>query len=365
MNTLMNKSIKLSFVTASSLLIFACSQSDTPEKVAIEKEVANTVTTSKAETKTEAAPSTKETNTPATTIGSVDPSLFLEGALVDAPQIVDCTLSGGTQTTCYRLTIAGAPADKDTSPEGPFCPPSIESSAEEGGTWIDGKGTVYEVDGKFIENLSTLYNDNEWQMHDPETGKVTVINGAKGCEVAGNPRPIPGFNNFCLECPLEEIGGGIKKTVLLPTTPVPASTPSQVQGRENTGVALNGVLIGPPAPLEMILSSHTLGLFDDCGAHTNPHEGYHYHSANGCSEVGIQADGHTPMIGYALDGYGIYARSDTDSSELDECGGQTDDIRGYHYHASAPGTNQFLGCYKGEKGSFEGGSDKKKKKKKQ
>ena len=296
----------------------------------------------------------KDAETP---VGAVDPSLFIEGAIVGDVETVDCTLSGGTKTTCYRITIAGAPADPDTSPEGPFCPPTIKSGAEEGGTWIDGKGTVYDVDGKFIENLATLYKDKEWQMYNVKTGKVTIITSARGCEVAGNPRPIPGFNNFCLECPLEEIGGGIHKTVLIPTTPVPAAKPTEIRGRSNTGVTLNGVLLGPPAPLAMILSSHSLGVFDDCGAHANPHEGYHYHAANGCSELGIQKDGHSPMIGYALDGYAIYAKKDKSTVEaigLDECGGETDDVRGYHYHASAPGKNQIFGCYMGEKGSFEG-----------
>jgi len=94
------------------------------------------------------------------------------------------SVSGGTETTCYRFTVAGAPMGAET---GPYCPPSIESSAEEGGTWIDGKGTVYDVDGRFIENLADLYNDDEWQMYDTETGKITVIDGAKGCEVAAPP----------------------------------------------------------------------------------------------------------------------------------------------------------------------------------
>lgn len=286
----------------------------------------------------------------------VDPTLFIDGAVIGDIETVDCTLSGGTKTSCYRLTIAGAPADPDTSPEGPYCPPTIESSAKEGGTWIDGKGTLYQVDGAFIQNLSTLYKDKEWQMYNVKTGKVTVIDGARGCEVAGDPRPIPGFNNFCLSCSIKELDGGIKKTVLIPKIPVPVADPIAIEGRDNTGVALNGVLFGPPAPLDLIISSHTLGVLDDCGAHANPHEGYHYHAATGCTELGIQEDGHSAMIGYALDGYAIYAKSDktTITSEgVDQCGGETDAIRGYHYHASAPGENKIFGCFMGEKGYIE------------
>ena len=143
---------------------------------------------------------------------------FADGALVTEGSVEPCTLSGGTETTCYRLSIVGAPANADFK-DGPYCPPSIESPASEGGLWIDGKGTIYNVDGDFIKNLSTLYNDNRWQMYDSETGGVTVIEGAEGCAVAGDPNNAPANDNFCLECPLSEIDGGIERTILIPTEP--------------------------------------------------------------------------------------------------------------------------------------------------
>ena len=118
-------------------------------------------------------------------------------------------------------------------------------------------------------------------------------------------------------------------------------------------MALNGVLFGPSAPIEFILSTYTLGLFDDCGGHGNPHEGYHYHAATGCSEIIEQKDGHAAQIGYALDGYPIFAELDTTgnaSDNLDQCGGESDSVRGYHYHASSPGKNQIIACYTGAQG---------------
>jgi len=69
-----------------------------------------------------------------------------------------------------------------------------------------------------------------------------------------------------------------------------------------------------------------------------------------------QADGHAPMIGYAIDGFGIYALLDKNGKEpigLDECGGHVDDIRGYHYHAGAPGGNQIIKCLHGVPGYIE------------
>ena len=115
----MNQNFKFLFAIAIPFLIYACSEDRTPEKKVNTKK---NITTKK--------------------VGIVDPSLFLDGALIGSAETVECTLSGGTHTTCYRLTIAGAPADKDTSPEGPYCPPHIDSTADEGGTWIDGKGTL-------------------------------------------------------------------------------------------------------------------------------------------------------------------------------------------------------------------------------
>ena len=279
---------------------------------------------------------------------------FAEGALVEEATIEPCTLSGGTEATCYRLSIVGAPANSDFK-DGPYCPPSIQSPASEGGLWIDGKGTLYNVDGDFIKNLSTLYNDNRWQMYDSETGKVTVIEGAEGCAVAGDPKNAPAHDNFCLECPLSEIDGGVEQTILIPTEPVPLEKPARIGRRGNIGVALNGVLFGPAAPIDFILSTYTLGVFDACGGHTNPHEGYHYHAAVGCSEIADEPDGHPALIGYALDGYGIYSQYDDGdlAKNLDECGGEIDDVRGYHYHASAPGNNEIIGCYRGEQGAFD------------
>lgn len=78
--------------------------------------------------------------------------------------------------------------------------------------------------------------------------------------------------------------------------------------------------------------------------------GYHYHGDTGFSKRIEQEDGHAPMIGYALDGHGLYAQFDADGNEptdLDECRGHYDEIRGYHYHVMPLSNNEFLECYYG------------------
>lgn len=127
-------------------------------------------------------------------------------------------------------------------------------------------------------------------------------------------------------------------------------------GRGGIGIAFNGVKFDPPAPTHAILAAHTIASLDDHGGHVNPHGGYHYQVVTGSTKEVEQTDIHAPMIGYAIDGFGIYALLDKDGnspSDLDECGGHADDSRGYHYHAGAPGTNQIIKCLHGVPGSIE------------
>ena len=115
------------------------------------------------------------------------------------------------------------------------------------------------------------------------------------------------------------------------------------------GVAFNGVRYDAPAPTDAILGAYTLAPFDDAGGHINLNAGYHYHAATGVSTQ-LAQDSHAAMIGYAIDGFGLYAQLDNDGNEptdLDDCRGHTDDTRGYHYHIDAPGNNNFLNCING------------------
>ena len=116
------------------------------------------------------------------------------------------------------------------------------------------------------------------------------------------------------------------------------------------GIALNGVEFSAPAPVNNILGAYTLAPFDDAGGHINVHQGYHYHTATGVSFSIKQIDGHAPLIGYAMDGHGIYSQLDTNGkepSDLDDCRGHFDDSRGYHYQVDAAGKNNFINCLQG------------------
>ncbi len=287
---------------------------------------------------------TSPASTSATTAG-LDTALFLDGALADEPTTEDCTLSDGTESTCYSITVSGYPVDHEV---GPFCPDTITSSAEDGGIWLDGEN-LYDLDGAFIERLAEIYGDDTWQMYD-EDGNVYVTETQAEFEAAARPDVDPDLQNHCVEGKLEwlENGEPIQSTVLIPTTPVAAeqsSTPRAI-----LGVTLDGVRIDASAPVDAILSAYTIAAFDDCGGHFNPFEGYHMHGAVGCSEVGEAADNDTAQFGYALDGYAVHSpfEEGTAPDDLDACNGHTTEDAGYHYHANPAAENQVITCLVGQ-----------------
>lgn len=94
------------------------------------------------------------------TINTVDESLFLTEDGNVTITTVACTLSDGTETQCLQLVSQHIASDHQM---GPWCPDNITDGPEAGGLWMD-NGNLYDVDGPFIENLSTLYNDSGWKM---------------------------------------------------------------------------------------------------------------------------------------------------------------------------------------------------------
>ena len=279
-------------------------------------------------------------------IRTVDTSLFVATALTSAVTEEPCVLSGGTTSTCVRFSVSTVPVDHRA---GPWCPGTIRDDASQGGIWPE-NGVANAVDGPFIANLATFYNDPFWRLYD-DAGNVRITNTRVACAAAANPNVGAEYANYCVECQTSYLASDMQVTYVLPKRPVVASR-TQETG-DPVGVALNGIGFDPPAPTDRILGAYTLAPFDDCGGHVNLNAGYHYHAATGCSTQIAQTDGHAAMIGYALDGFPFHAQLNANGQEpadLDACRGHTDDARGYHYHVAGPGTNTFVGCFRGEHG---------------
>lgn len=276
----------------------------------------------------------------------VDAANFLSTGLSEPISIVSRTLSNGTTADCYKIVSKSTPTDHS---QGPWCPTNITDDASKGGIWLEG-GNVYDVDGAFVKNLATFYNNSTWQMYNATTGVITKTQTQADCQAAANPNVGVAYKNYCVEC-LPSYVSSLTKTIYIPVTPVKLSSSTSFgagpgsSGPSTRGIAFNGVVFDAPAPVNAILGAYTLAPFDDAGGHINLGAGYHYHAATGKSTKITQTDGHAAMIGYAMDGFGIFERlsaGGTEYSDLDSNRGHYDETRGYHYHVDKAGANNFI-----------------------
>ncbi|SMF00227.1 YHYH protein [Tistlia consotensis] len=141
----------------------------------------------------------------------------------------------------------------------------------------------------------------------------------------------------------------------------PSCLPMQMIGFALTGVAIFNALDGGgrDAPAHEIL--------DACGGHPERDGTYHYHDLSPCMGDGHDAEGHSLLLGYALDGFGIYGPKDVGGrpiadADLDACHGHVGPVlwdgrirRIYHYHM----TEEYpysLGCFRGTPVGLQGPS---------
>ncbi len=140
----------------------------------------------------------------------------------------------------------------------------------------------------------------------------------------------------------------------LPANPVPAAHPS-CTGLGPIGVTTDGVLLFNA----LDAGGHDAGAHevqDSCHGHPNGQDAYHYHSISGC--LAHAEPGTSVLVGYALDGYGIYAEWNAQgnlpaNADLDACHGRTSTVLWdgkkttmYHYDVTLeyPYT---VGCFHG------------------
>lgn len=142
-------------------------------------------------------------------------------------------------------------------------------------------------------------------------------------------------------------------TLALPANPAAAAQPNCVGGE--VGIMLSGVVIFSAFDAEgRDAAAHEVQ--DHCDGHPQVSGFYHYHNLSDC--IVDTASGHSALMGYAFDGYGIYGYYGEDGAEvtnddLDQCHGHTHMIEWdgrmvemYHYHA----THEFpyvVGCFHG------------------
>jgi len=142
----------------------------------------------------------------------------------------------------------------------------------------------------------------------------------------------------------------------LPLTPQIADSPSCLTpgpiGVMKTGVAIFDGLDAQGKDA----AAHEVQ--DKCDGHPERTSQYHYHNLSRCLDENHIKGQHSELVGYALDGFGIFGLygengKELTDADLDECHGHTHEIlwdgravNMYHYHA----TREYpytLGCFKG------------------
>jgi hypothetical protein len=123
------------------------------------------------------------------------------------------------------------------------------------------------------------------------------------------------------------------------------------------GVAKNGVVLFNGLD-GMGRDAAAYEIQDACDGHPERTGEYHYHNLSRCLEDDVEANEHSELLGYIIDGFGIYGIKGESgelmkNDNLDECHGHSHEIEWdgqnkdmYHYHM----THEYpytIGCFKG------------------
>ncbi len=222
--------------------------------------------------------------------------------------------------------------------------------AQHTGPWIH--GDTWDLTAKIAVEGAVQWPDAQFE--------VTVNDGRR--VITGNGLPLDaetGIFPIQKSDPAYQIDpnpNGIAKQNIsfsLPVNPTISDTPSCVP-MGMIGLALNGVAIfnALDAAGRDAVAHETQ---DVCDGHPQSAGIYHYHGPSPCMP-GV--DGNAQLVGYALDGFGIYSMYDANGKEitnadLDACHGMTSEVMWngnltsiYHYVL----TQEYpytIGCYRG------------------
>ncbi|MCZ6763678.1 MAG: YHYH protein [Alphaproteobacteria bacterium] len=215
--------------------------------------------------------------------------------------------------------------------------------------WLDQDGTIYFADKPVIEGAV------------PWASVLTISETLKTLVIASNglPSHVTGIfpvQRASVAFQYDRNPNSIMAQSLryeIPKEPQFADAPSCLP-MGTIGVAATGAVFfnALDAPGRDAVANE---IFDLCEGHPQRQGLYHYHHASPCFAQGVENE-HSPLAGYALDGFRIYGRRGENgafatNAALDACHGHIGSVPDaaeiYHYHL----TEEFpytLGCFTGE-----------------
>ncbi len=154
------------------------------------------------------------------------------------------------------------------------------------------------------------------------------------------------------------------RTYYFPLKPERNPDAKAMENRKNTnralpmgtiGIAVNGVAFFNPFDMDGVDATD---LMDRCCGHPSPDDSYHYHKYPVCvkSPFGDEGKEHSPLIGWAFDGFAIYGpyegnglmAKDLKENPLNAFNVHQDAQRGWHYHVTPGQFPYIIGGYWGQ-----------------
>jgi len=271
----------------------------------------------------------------------LDTSLFSTFSRVSDFELVDCTLSDGTETQCYKVVYENV---RETVTV--ICP---ENEGEVGGlgVYTGANGITGEGIRALDDDLWTDFATDGYDIiNDDGTINIQIPAGGPG---SGWIDAGSGINGSCLDAELDE---SYLITYYIPAYPVKTNTRTTTRSQSYWGISLDGFPFAEQPPSSASQMGVAIPGLDGCGGHPQPDGPYHYHFIPQVINDLLDAEGITStsctyidqtsntILGYARDGFPMYGFQDSDGttpSDLDNCQGhthETDEFSDgmYHYH---------------------------------
>jgi len=264
--------------------------------------------------------------------------------------------SGGVDTT--KLPVGGDPVSSAAVGKVYSCQTTFPSNAPGAfttGGWFNGDGT-WDLSKKPSVDGSVTWPDANITIKANGSTRVVSGNGLPTAETTGT-FPIGSSDDAYQYDRNPNTISAQTVSITLPKHPKVASKPTCV-GLGTIGILRSGVQVFNALDAGG-RDAVAYEIQDSCQGHPERSGTYHYHSISTCVLDKIDTGtGQSKLIGYALDGFGIYGPRASNNKkltngDLDECHGTTSTVtfngkkqKIYHYVATSeyPYT---LGCYRG------------------
>jgi len=264
--------------------------------------------------------------------------------------------SGGVDTTA--LPVGGEPVSSAEVGKVFSCQTSFNANAPGAfntGDWFNGDGT-WDLTKKPTVDGSITWPDANITITTSASQRVISGNGLPTKQTTGTYPVASSDDAYSYDRNPNSISAQTV-SITLPKSPKVASAPTCV-GLGTVGILTSGVQVFNALDAGG-RDAVAYEIQDSCQGHPEMSGTYHYHSISTCVLDALdRGSGHSKLVGYAADGFGIYGPRGTNGeditdADLDACHGHTHKVKFngktqkiYHYHATSeyPYT---IGCYKG------------------